>query len=77
MNLMDNACKFSENNTVNVDFSTNGYWIKLSFFNDDSAIPAKDLPNIFGTVLQKQRYRTIGKRSWSRVNNSTSNYPTA
>jgi len=47
MNLMDNACKFSENKTVKVDFSTVDYWIKLSFFNDGPAIPAKDLPNIF------------------------------
>ncbi|MDI9878672.1 ATP-binding protein [Flectobacillus longus] len=47
MNLIDNACKFSANNTVNVDFSTSSNWINLSFFNDGPPIPVKDLPNIF------------------------------
>ncbi|MFY7827956.1 MAG: ATP-binding protein [Flectobacillus sp.] len=47
MNLMDNACKFSENHTVKVDFSTKDYWVNLSFFNDGPPIPTKDLPNIF------------------------------
>jgi signal transduction histidine kinase len=44
MNLMDNACKFSENKTVRVDFSTNDYWIKLSFFNDDQRFLPKTFP---------------------------------
>ncbi len=47
MNLMDNACKFSENNTVKIDFEVFDKYLQLAFFNDGPAIPSKDLPNIF------------------------------
>lgn len=47
MNLMDNACKFSENNTVIVNFMASLNEIKISFFNNGSIIPAADLPYIF------------------------------
>lgn len=47
MNLMDNACKFSENNTVLVNFTASLKQIKISFFNTGPAIPKADLPYIF------------------------------
>lgn len=47
MNLMDNACKFSEDNTVVVNFIANLNEIKISFFNTGPIIPAADLPYIF------------------------------
>ena len=47
MNLMDNACKFSEDNTVVVNFIASTNEIKISFFNTGPIIPATDLPYIF------------------------------
>lgn len=47
MNLMDNACKFSENHSVFVSFSANTQRIMISFFNQGPVIPAADLPYIF------------------------------
>ncbi|MDR6561875.1 MULTISPECIES: HAMP domain-containing sensor histidine kinase [unclassified Arcicella] len=47
MNLMDNACKFSDDNTVIVTFLANEEGIKISFMNKGSIIPASDLPFIF------------------------------
>jgi signal transduction histidine kinase len=47
MNLMDNACKFSENNTVVVNFIASMDEIKISFFNTGPIIPQSDLPFIF------------------------------
>ena len=47
MNLMDNACKFSEDNTVVVTFIAAINEIKISFFNTGPIIPQADLPYIF------------------------------
>jgi signal transduction histidine kinase len=47
MNLMDNACKFSENSSVVVNFEATIDKIKITFFNKGSVIPAEDLPYIF------------------------------
>lgn len=47
MNLMDNACKFSEDNTVLVNFVASIDEIKISFFNRGPIIPEADLPYIF------------------------------
>ncbi|AFK03594.1 integral membrane sensor signal transduction histidine kinase [Emticicia oligotrophica DSM 17448] len=47
MNLMDNACKFSESHSVFVSFSANTQRIMISFFNQGPVIPATDLPYIF------------------------------
>lgn len=47
MNLMDNACKFSDDNTVVINFMANLNEIKISFFNTGPIIPAADLPYIF------------------------------
>jgi len=47
MNLMDNACKFSENNTAIVNFSASASEIVISFFNNGPVIPKADLAYIF------------------------------
>lgn len=47
MNLMDNACKFSEDKTVFVNFEASLNEIKISFFNKGPIIPESDLPYIF------------------------------
>ncbi len=47
MNLMDNACKFSENNSVFVNFMANMNEIIITFFNKGVVIPEGDLPYIF------------------------------
>ena len=47
MNLMDNACKFSENRTVLINFMASTEEISISFFNNGPIIPATDLPYIF------------------------------
>ena len=47
MNLMDNACKFSENNSVFVSFSATIKEMKISFMNNGPIIPKADLPYIF------------------------------
>lgn len=47
MNLMDNACKFSENKSVFISFSANIEQIKITFFNQGTVIPETDLPYIF------------------------------
>ncbi len=44
---MDNACKFSEDNTVLVNFIASIDEIKISFFNKGPVIPEADLPYIF------------------------------
>jgi signal transduction histidine kinase len=47
MNLMDNACKFSENNSAKVDFSVTNTHIIIQVFNKGTVIPEADLPYIF------------------------------
>ena len=47
MNLMDNACKFSENKSVFIKFSAKAAQINLSFTNQGAIIPETDLPYIF------------------------------
>ena len=47
MNLIDNACKFSENHTAIVDFKATQSYIIIKVFNDGPIIPASDLPYIF------------------------------
>lgn len=47
MNLIDNACKFSENHKAIVDFKATKFTIIIQVFNDGPIIPASDLPYIF------------------------------
>ncbi|WP_259013868.1 sensor histidine kinase [Emticicia fluvialis] len=47
MNLLDNACKFSDNKTAVVNFFSHPGQITVSFFNSGPAIPKRDIPYIF------------------------------
>lgn len=47
MNLMDNACKFSDENTAIVSFTATDTEILISFFNKGPVIPKSDIPYIF------------------------------
>jgi signal transduction histidine kinase len=47
MNLIDNACKFSENHKAIVDFKATKSKVIIKVSNSGSIIPASDLPYIF------------------------------
>jgi signal transduction histidine kinase len=47
MNLIDNACKFSDDNTAIVNFTSSATEIVISFFNIGPVIPKSDIPYIF------------------------------
>jgi len=47
INLMENGCKFSNNNLVKVSYSTLNRHIQISFLNNGTGISSKDLPYIF------------------------------
>ncbi len=47
MNLMDNACKFADDNTAVVNFNSSSTEIAISFFNKGPVIPKSDIPYIF------------------------------
>ncbi|GAB3968433.1 HAMP domain-containing sensor histidine kinase [Spirosoma terrae] len=47
MNLMDNACKFSPENTAKIDFRARRGKIIIAVFNEGPKIAAADLPHIF------------------------------
>ncbi|WP_337042590.1 HAMP domain-containing sensor histidine kinase [Emticicia sp. 17c] len=47
MNLIDNACKFSDNHTAIVNFVATEKEVIISFFNQGPVIPERDLPYIF------------------------------
>jgi signal transduction histidine kinase len=46
-NLMDNACKFSDNNTVNVSLQSSGSNLRLGFSDNGKGIPAEDQNLVF------------------------------
>jgi len=47
INLMDNACKFSDNNTVNVSLQSSGSNLKLGFSDNGKGIPSEDQGLVF------------------------------
>jgi signal transduction histidine kinase len=47
MNLIENACKFANNNTAIVEFSVKSDQILISVFNEGPEIPAEDIKHIF------------------------------
>jgi signal transduction histidine kinase len=47
MNLIDNACKFSETNSAKISFFASSTHITIQFFNKSIVIPETDLPHIF------------------------------
>lgn len=52
MNLMDNACKYSDNNTVNVFLEIHKDLIKISFKDVGMGIAAAELPYVFDTFYR-------------------------
>lgn len=52
MNLMDNACKFSQSHEAIVNFFTRKGLIMIEVFNEGPAIPAEDLPYIFNAFYR-------------------------
>lgn len=47
INLMENGCKFSNNNLTKVTYTTLNQHIQVSFLNNGNGIASKDLPYIF------------------------------
>jgi signal transduction histidine kinase len=52
MNLMDNACKYSDNHTVNVFLEVDKDLIKISFKDVGMGIAAAELPYVFDTFYR-------------------------
>jgi len=52
MNLMDNACKYSDNHTVNVFLEVDKDLIKISFNDVGMGIAATELPYVFDTFYR-------------------------
>lgn len=52
MNLMDNACKYSDNHTVNVYLEAHKDLIKISFKDVGMGIAATELPYVFDTFYR-------------------------
>jgi len=52
LNLMDNACKYSDNNTVNVFLEIHKDLIKISFKDVGMGIAASELPYVFDTFYR-------------------------
>jgi len=46
-NIMDNACKYSPDNTVNINIRNSGRWIELLFEDNGIGIPAEEIKKIF------------------------------
>jgi len=55
MNLMDNACKYSDNNTVNVFLEIDKDLIKISFKDVGTGIAASELPYVFDTFYRSAK----------------------
>lgn len=55
MNLMDNACKYSDNNTVNVFLEIDKDLIKISFKDIGTGIAAAELPFVFDTFYRSSK----------------------
>lgn len=47
INLMSNACKFSDDRTVNIDILSGSDKLIIKFIDKGIGIPAEDIPNIF------------------------------
>jgi len=46
-NITDNACKYSPDNTVNINIRNSGRWIELLFEDNGIGIPAEEIKKIF------------------------------
>jgi signal transduction histidine kinase len=59
INLMDNGCKFSPNNKVSINVTTEGNTICLSFIDEGVGITEVDLPHIFEPFYRGNDTRNI------------------
>jgi len=61
LNLMDNACKFSDDHTVRIRFTTNGYSIDVSFSDDGLGIHLEEQEMIFNPFYRGNSVRSSTK----------------
>jgi signal transduction histidine kinase len=59
INLLENGCKFSSDNTVSVRFETQPKTFEIHFFNQGTTIPADELPHIFKPFRRGTNARQI------------------
>ncbi len=59
INLLDNACKFSDDQTARVTFDFNSRFILISVKNTGNSIPAEDLDKIFEPFYRGRNAQTI------------------
>lgn len=61
INIMDNACKFSEERSVNVSLSNKGGFLELYFQDNGIGISEDDLPKIFTPFYRAENGRNMAK----------------
>jgi signal transduction histidine kinase len=61
LNLMDNACKFSDDRTVAISLEANDAAVSISFKDNGDGIPPSDLENIFQPFYRGQNTQTKTK----------------
>ena len=61
INLMDNACKFSDDHTVRIGFSANGETIDISFSDNGPGIPNEEQEMIFNPFYRSSNVRSTVK----------------
>ena len=59
INLLENGCKFSSDNTVSVRFETQPKTFEIHFFNQGTTIPADEVPHIFKPFRRGTNARQI------------------
>lgn len=59
INLLENGCKFSSDNTVSVRFETQPHTFEIHFINQGTTIPADELPHIFKPFRRGTNARQI------------------
>ncbi|TVR79380.1 MAG: sensor histidine kinase [Chitinophagaceae bacterium] len=60
INLMDNACKFSNDKRCEVEISANEHYCSIAFIDNGPGIVKDDLPNVFSTFY---RGKTVQKNN--------------
>jgi signal transduction histidine kinase len=58
-NIIDNACKYSEDNTVTITIEPSGRWIALVFRDNGIGIPEEELKRVFEPFYRASNATTI------------------
>ncbi|MFH0843403.1 MAG: HAMP domain-containing sensor histidine kinase [Bacteroidota bacterium] len=58
-NIMDNACKYSEDHTVNVIIKSSGRWIELKFKDHGIGIPEEEIEKVFEPFYRASNALTV------------------